>query len=269
MGFLGKEVRMNRLLNERSGKLLAITIDHPIARGVYEGLVNIRKTMDELVAGKPDSLTVTKGIAQNCFGPYAGKVSLILKASSFSPYLPSCDTVTADVEEAVRLGADAVSMGLILGGEYQNQQIENLGKLTKQAEAYGMPVVAHIYPKGEFIKDSERSDWKNIRYCVRVGSEMGVDIIKTTYTGDPESFSKVVEACPTRVVAAGGDNFANPAEFLKQTRDIMLSGAAGITYGRGVWESGNSTSMVKALNSIVNDNGSVEDALKIFLEHKN
>jgi len=268
MGFLGKEVRLNRLLNKQSGKLLAITVDHPIGRGVHEGLVNIRKTLEEIIAGNPDSLTVTKGIIQSCFLPYAGKVALIMKSSSFSPYLPSCDTVTADVEEAVRLGADAISMGLILGGEFQNQQIENLGKLTKQAESYGMPVVAHIYPKGEYIKLEERSDWKNIRYCVRVGAEMGVDIIKTTYTGDPESFAKVVEACPSRVVAAGGDNFADPSMFLKQTKDIMLSGAAGITYGRGVWESGNTTNMVRALNCIVNNAGSVEEALEIFLVSK-
>lgn len=264
MSFLGKDIRMNRLLNKKSGKLLAITVDHPIGRGVFEGLSNIRQTISNIVDGGPDSITMTKGIAQNCFAPYAGKVALILKTSSFSPYLPSCDTVYADVEEAVRLGADAVSIGLILGGEYQNEQVRNLGKLTREAEACGMPVVAHIYPKGEYIKPEDRANWENIRYCVRLGAELGVDIIKTTFSGDAESFSKVVAACPTRVVAAGGDSFTNPRAFLTQTKDLMLAGGAGITYGRGVWEYKNPAKMVQALRHIVHDNGSVDEALAIL-----
>lgn len=264
MSFLGKDIRMKRLLNEKSGNLLAITVDHPIGRGMLHGLIPIRKVLDELAAGNPDSLTMTKGIAQNCFAPYAGKVSLIMKSSSFSPYLPSCDTVTADVEEAVRLGADAISMGLVLGGEYQNQQIYNLGKMTKEAESYGMPVVAHIYPKGEFIPLDERTSVENLSYCVRVGAEMGVDIIKTTYSGSAESFAKVVEACPTRVVAAGGDNFQDVKAFLQQTKELMLAGAAGVTYGRGVWEYKEPEKMVRALGCIVNDGGSVDDALEIL-----
>lgn len=266
MSFLGKDIRLHRLLNDRSGRLLAVTVDHPIGRGVYEGLADIRGILEKIVAGNPDSVTMTKGIAQNCFAPHAGKVSLIMKASSFSVYLPSCDTVTADVEEAVRLGADAVSMGLILGGEHQNEQVYNLGKLTKQAESYGMPVVAHIYPKGEFISAEGRTDWKNLRYCVRLGAEMGVDIIKTTYSGDPDSFAKVVAACPTRVVVAGGDNFQDVRAFLKQTKDLILAGAAGVTYGRGIWEYKDPTRMIQTINCIVNENGSVEQALQILGE---
>lgn len=264
MSFLGKDIRLNRLLNRESGHLLAITVDHSIARGIFEGLVPIRQTINKIVAGNPDSLTMHKGIAQNCFAPYAGKTALIMKCSSFSPYLPSTDTVTADVDEAVRLGADAISMGLILGGEYQNEQVYQLGKMTKAAESVGMPVVAHIYPKGEFIPMDKRASYENLRYCVRLGAELGVDIVKTTYSGSLESFAKVVEACPTRVVAAGGDNFADTRGFLQQTRDLIDAGAAGVTYGRGVWEYKDPTKMVQALGCIVNKNGSVDDAMAIL-----
>ena len=123
MSYLGKDIRLSRLLNDKSGHLLAITVDHSISRGIFENLMPIDDVIAKIVAGKPDSLTMHKGIAQNCFAPFAGKTSLILKASSFSPYQPTMDTQTADVEEAVRLGADAVSMGLILGGEFQPQQV--------------------------------------------------------------------------------------------------------------------------------------------------
>lgn len=263
MGFLGKEIRMSRLLGE-DGRLFAVAVDHPIARGVFEGLADIRSTLTKVSAGRPDAITMTKGIAQNCFSPYAGKISLILKTSAFSPYLPTCDTVLADVEEGVRLGADAVSMGLILGGEHQNQQIYNLGRLTKAAESYGMPVVAHIYPKGEYIANEDKTNWKNLLYCVRTGAEMGVDIIKTTYSGDPESFAKVVEGCPTRVVVAGGDNFSDVKAFFRQTKELIDAGAAGVTYGRGIWESKNPAKMAAAIRHIVHENGSPEEAYEIF-----
>ena len=35
---LGKQARLNRIINEESGKLVAITVDHAIARGVVTGL---------------------------------------------------------------------------------------------------------------------------------------------------------------------------------------------------------------------------------------
>lgn len=264
MSFLGKEIRMKRLLNEKSGNLLGVAVDHPIGRGVLPGLVDIRTTLEKIVAGKPDSLTMMKGIAQNCFAPYAGKVSLILKSSEFSPYIPSCDTQLADVEEAVRLGADAVSMGVVLGGDYQNEQVFRLGKLTKDAESYGMPVIAHIYPKGELISAEDRYKVENLQYCVRLGAEMGVDIIKTWYSGSVESFARVVAACPTRVAVAGGDDFSDVRAYMQRTRDLMDAGAAGVTYGRGVWEYEDPTKIIRAIGCIVNDNGSVDDAMEIL-----
>jgi class I fructose-bisphosphate aldolase len=67
--FLGKEVRLNRIVNPKSGRMLAITVDHPITRGVMPGLVDIRSVMRKVVAGKPDGITMHKGIAEKVFAP--------------------------------------------------------------------------------------------------------------------------------------------------------------------------------------------------------
>ena len=145
MAFLGKEIRLKRLLNAKSGKLLAITVDHSIARGIQTGLIPIQKTIDKIVEGRPDAITMHKGIAEQCFWPHAGKVALIVKCSSFSPYQPGFDTWVTDVEEVVRLGGDAASMGCIVGGPEQPEQLKQLGLMSKQAAVYGVPFVAHIY----------------------------------------------------------------------------------------------------------------------------
>jgi DhnA family fructose-bisphosphate aldolase class Ia len=246
-------------------------VDHSIARGIQTGLIPIQKTIDSIVAGKPDAMTMHKGIAESCFGKHAGKTALILKCSSFSPYQPGFDTWVTDVEEAVRMGADAASMGCIVGGDEQPEQLRQLGLMSKQCASFGMPLVAHIYARGNLIGKEHHYEWKNVAYAVRAGAELGVDIIKTSYTGSPDTFAKVIEACPGRVVAAGGEVGNKIEDYLKMTRDLMDCGAAGVTYGRFVWEYHDIASLVKTLAFIIHQNKSVKEALEYLadLESKN
>jgi class I fructose-bisphosphate aldolase len=264
MAFLGKEIRLARLLNHQSGRLLAITVDHSIARGIMNGLIPIQSTIDRIIEGAPDAMTMHKGIAAQCFGKHAGKTALILKCSSFSPYQPGFDTWVTDVEEGVRMGADAVSMGCIVGGPEQAEQLRQLGLMAKQAASFGMPLVAHIYPKGSFIEKKEQSDWKNVAYAVRTGAELGVDIIKTTYTGSLDTFRKVVEACPARVVVAGGETGSKIEDYLKMTRDVIDAGGAGVTYGRFVWEYRRVPELIRVLKFIIHENGTLKEAVSLL-----
>lgn len=264
MWFLGKEIRLSRLLNPKSGKMLAITIDHPISRGIMDGLIPIQKTLDSIVEGGPDAITMHKGIAEKCFFHHAGRASVIMKSTSFSPYQPHYDAWLADVDEAVRLGADAISMGVMLGGKDQWKQLEHLGKVTKDAASAGMPMVAHMYPKGEFIEKKDWSQWRNVAYSVRAGAELGVDIIKTNYTGSPDTFAKVVEACPAKVVIAGGEVGSEIKDYLQMTRDAMDIGVAGVTFGRFVWEYNNIAELIKTLKFVIHENGTVKEALELL-----
>jgi fructose-bisphosphate aldolase, class I len=260
--FLGKEVRLKRLLGP-SGRLLAITVDHPITRGLMPGLEDIRTTMRKVVAGGPDAITMQKGIAEKVFAPYAGQAALIMKASAYSvQYYPTHDAPVADVEEAVRLGADAVSVGCIVGGPEQAQQLTMLGRMAKEAASVGMPLVAHIYPKGSMVKDPH--DAKAVAYAVRCGAELGVDIIKTLWTGSAESFRGVVEACPSMVALAGGEMGETLEDYLRMTREALDVGLGGVTYGRFVWQHPHMTSVIKAVRALIHENASVQQALQVY-----
>lgn len=262
--FLGKEVRLKRLLNKKSGRLLAITMDHPITRGVLPGIGNIRKVMGEVVAGQPDAITMHKGIIEKVFSPYVDQdISIIMKCTSYSiPYHEAYDTPVADVEEAIRFGADAISVGCILGGPEQAKQLTFLGQITKAAASAGLPVVAHIYPKGPMIKDS--FDAKNLSYCVRAGAELGVDIIKTLWSGSAETFKEVVNCCPAMVALAGGDMGSDLVSFLTNTRKALDIGVGGVTYGRFVWQNENPTAVIKSLNALINEDLSVDEAIAVY-----
>jgi len=261
--FLGKEVRLSRIVNPKSGRMLAITVDHPITRGMMPGLVDIRSVMRKVVAGRPDAITMHKGIAEKVFAPYAGRSSIILKASAYSvQYHPTYDTPVADVEEAVRFGADAISVGCIVGGPDQAQQLTFLGKVSKEAASAGMPLVAHIYPKGALIKDQH--DAEVLAYAVRAGAELGVDIIKTMWSGSAESFRSVVDACPSIVALAGGEMGETLEDYLRMTRQALDVGMRGVTYGRFVWSHPHTSAVIKSLSALMHDDASVEGALKVY-----
>lgn len=260
--FVGKQVRLNRLIGP-SGRLLAITVDHPITRGLMPGLEDIHTRMRQIVAGQPDAITMHKGIAEKVFPPHAGKAAMIFKTTAYSTeYHGSYDAPVADVEEAVRMGADAVSVGCIVGGPEQAQQLTFLGQMSKEAASMGMPLVAHIYAKGTLVKDPHAA--KAVTYAARVGAELGVDIVKTMWTGSAESFRQVVEGCPAMVALAGGEMGTTLEDYLRMTREALDVGLGGVTYGRFVWQHKNPTAVIRALRALIHENASVPQALKVF-----
>lgn len=262
--FLGKEIRLKRLLNKKSGRLLAITMDHPITRGVLPGIGPINEVMGKVVAGKPDAITMHKGIIEKSFAHYADTdVSIIMKATSYAiPYHEAFDTPVADVDEAIRVGADAISVGCILGGPEQAKQLTFLGQITKAAGSAGLPVVAHIYPKGPMVENP--FDAKHLAYCVRAGAELGVDIIKTLWSGSADTFKEVVASCPAKVALAGGDMGNDLVSFLTNTRKALDVGVGGVTYGRFVWQHDNPTAVIRALDAMINDDSSVDEAIAVY-----
>ena len=166
MAMLGKEVRMSRLVNPKSNKMMAITVDHAISRGIapMTGLHHIQDTIDKIILGKPDAMTMTKGIAEHCMWNHAGDVSMLMKISNYSPVAPTNDTVFGTVDEAIRMGADAVSMGAMTLGDFQGEQFERIGKVAEECMAKGMPLIGHVYPKGESVPVDKRTAWENIAY---------------------------------------------------------------------------------------------------------
>jgi DhnA family fructose-bisphosphate aldolase class Ia len=261
--FLGKQVRLNRLLNEKTGRLVSITVDHAIARGVLPGLIDIQATVAKVVAGRPDAITMHKGIAEKVYPPYAGKISWILKATSFAPYHRNYDTPTADVEEAVRLGADAISIGVIVGGPEQAEQLTHLARISKEAAAAGMPLVSHIYPRGSQVPDPNDAD--AVAYAVRAAAELGVDLIKTNWNGSAQAFAKAVRAAaPAKVMIAGGSAGEDLESYLKMTCEGIEAGISGVTYGRFVWDDPNPAAVIAAIKAIVHDGAGVDTALAVY-----
>lgn len=271
MAMLGKAVRMSRLVNAKSDKMMAITVDHAISRGIapMTGLQPIQDTINKVLAGRPDAITLTKGIAEHCMWENAGKASMLLKCSSYSPVYPTCDLPFGTVDEAIRMGADAVSIGAMTLGDFQGRQFEEIGKFSEECMRKGMPLIGHVYPKGEHVPKDKMTAWENIAYSCRSASELGIDIIKTTYTGDPDSMAKVVACCPSRIVIQGGDACKTLDDYLVMTKEAMDCGVGGVTMGRFVWDYKDITALVITLRYIIHEGYSVKEAKELLAQLEN
>jgi DhnA family fructose-bisphosphate aldolase class Ia len=249
---LGKSVRLNRLRHPDSGRILTVAVDHAPSYGILHGLEHIQAVVDQVAGARPDAMVMMKGVAERCFGPHAGDVALMLKGSSLSPFHPEHDVVVSSVDDAVALGADAIAMAFTVGSDEQPELLRALAAIVRRAGEAGMPVVVHSYPCGRGVPEDERYTAERVGYAARLAMEVGVDIVKTYYTGSPESFSRVVDvASPALVVAAGGPRLTSDEDVLRMARGVVDAGAAGITFGRNIWQSDDPVRLIGALKEIV------------------
>lgn len=260
---LGREIRLRRIIGE-DGRLMTVALDQAVPRGVAPRLADLKTTFDKIAAGEPDAFTVFKGVAGHLLSGRAKQVPLIIKGSTFCiDFHPTYDATVAQVEDCLRLGADAIAVGISAGSEHQVAMLEMLSTVTEEAHKWGLPVVCHAYPSGELWGDRKGST-ESVIYAARAAAECGTDVVKTWYTGSAAEFKKVVEATPTLVVAAGGAATPQAIDVLNQAAAIMDAGGAGMTAGRNIWGAPDPTKMVLALKAVIHGGMNPGEALKIL-----
>lgn len=259
---VGKKRRLKRIFQE-DGRTVIVPMDHGVTVGPIKGLVNMQKIIDQLLKGGVDALIIHKGVAKNVD---VGDVGLIVHLSGItklSPY-PDNKVQVCSVEEALRLGADAVSVHVNIGAQREDEMLRKLSRVAEDCDKYGVPLLAMMYPRGPKIQSEHSVDV--VAHAARVGVELGADIIKTNYTGSIETFRNVVEGCYVPVIIAGGPKVESAKDVLQMAYDSLKAGGSGLSIGRNVFQHENPTLMVKALSAIVHEGATVEEALKILGE---
>ncbi len=261
---LGKTRRLRRIM-QQDNRTVIVPMDHGVTVGPIQGLTNMQRITNQLVKGKVDAILVHKGIAKNIDVGDAGLIVMLSGMSNLSPNINGKVQVCS-IQEAIRIGADAVSVHVNVGAQDEDKMLQNLGKVSDECDMYGMPLLAMMYPRGPKIQNEHASDM--VAHAARIGAELGADIIKANYTGSIETFKTVIESCPVPVVIAGGPKCKSLEEIFQTTHDSIKAGAAGLSIGRNVFQCDNPTQIVKALLAIVHENASVEQALKILGEKR-
>jgi fructose-bisphosphate aldolase/2-amino-3,7-dideoxy-D-threo-hept-6-ulosonate synthase len=169
----------------------------------------------------------------------------------------------AGVKEAIKLGADAVSVHINIGAKNEADMLKILGDTARECMEWGMPLIAMMYPRGKKIDEKGgEHNVEVVKLAARAGAELGADIIKTNYTGDPDSFKEVTDGCPVPVVIAGGPKMDTDRDVLEMVKGAVEAGGAGTSIGRNIFQHENPTKMVRAIARIVHENASVDEAME-------
>ncbi len=260
---IGKRIRLERIINRDTGKTVIVPMDHGVSMGPIEGIIDLPKTINEVAEGGANAVVLHKGMVGFGHRGYGKDVGLILHLSASTSLGPDPNekVLVASVEEAIKLGADAVSIHVNIGSNTETAQLKRLGEISRCCREWGMPLLAMMYPRGEGIN---QFDEKAVALAARVGAELGADIVKTNFTGSVESFRRVVEGCPVPVVVAGGEKMDSNEDILKMVELAVEAGAAGVAIGRNIFQAESPRLMTKAISMIVHDNVGWEDALEIL-----
>lgn len=257
---IGKAIRMERIINRNSQRTVIIPMDHGVTVGPIEGLTDIRKAISHMVAGGANAILMHKGMVRAGHRGSGRDVGLIIHLSagtSLSPD-PNAKELVCTVEEAIKLGADAVSIHINLGAETDKEMLRQFGQVSERCLFWQVPLVAMMYTRGAKIKDE--FDVQNVKLAARAGAELGADIVKVPYTGSVETFAQVVEGCPVPVVIAGGPKMGSDEEIFRMVEGALKAGAAGVSIGRNAFQHEKPEQMVRALSKMVHEGAGIQAA---------
>jgi class I fructose-bisphosphate aldolase len=263
----GKRSRLRRLLYDYGpgeGTLLFLPIDQGIEHGPRDFFPNPASKDPEYqfsLAAEAgySAIACSYGMASKYYPDYAGQVPLIMKLNSKTDIPPADEAFSpcnASVEDAVRIGADAVGYTLYVGSPKQEEDLIQVGKVRQECDRYGMPLVIWAYPRGRDIeKKGGRDSFFAIDYAARVAMEMGADVVKLNMpklnpekdkdapapynemqVTQAEAIRHCVESAGRALVVLSGGSKVDDDKLLEQTRMIMEAGGSGVIFGRNVWQ---------------------------------
>ncbi|WP_426700188.1 class I fructose-bisphosphate aldolase [Rhodanobacter sp. Col0626] len=260
----GKRTRLWRLLyghGPRNGSLLVLPLDQGLEHGPTDFFPNPPAVDPDYqfrlaVEGNFSAIALGIGLAEKYMGAYCGQIPLILKLNGKTNIPSDADATSplfASVEDAVRLGADAVGYTMYVGSPRQHDEFRQFEKVRQDCERYGMPLVLWSYPRGSAVNAKGGTNTLYAQdYAARVALELGADIVKLHEPNDstanvPAPYDQLQEdagarcervvrsAGRTMVLFSGGVKDDDDDAVLRQVEFYMQSGANGVMFGRNMW----------------------------------
>jgi fructose-bisphosphate aldolase/2-amino-3,7-dideoxy-D-threo-hept-6-ulosonate synthase len=261
----GKRLRMARLIDSH-GVSLICALDHGMTSPRFlDPLADIEARVREAVAGGSNAIMISKGmlrVAAEAFEPETA-VCMLLSASA-RPQRDRPDIVAiAEVEEALRLGADAIVLYVSLEGDDEPQMLRTLAEAGRECERLGVPLIAEAeFPTTYASVDGLASEYgieyleRNVRLC----AELGADLVKTNWPGDEPGFARLVRAANGLPVVHAGGSRISDAELLERQESAMRAGAIGCSVGRNIFMHPHPEAMTRALAAVIRERAPAADA---------
>ncbi len=257
----GKTIRLWRILRRTTKRTVIIAVDHGRRHGPIPGIEDFRSLIEELVETGVDALMMTVPMLEKVADLVAGRVAVVARidgTGSVRGLDETDDRLICSVERALSAGADAVSLMVYVGCEREADNLEKLSRVAEEAYWLGVPVLAEVLPRPPKLPDRYSAD--AVAYASRIAAELGADLVKTYLTR--ESFERVANSVPVPVVVLGGPRKGSLLEALEEAYRAVKEGAAGVAYGRNVFQFEKPKVAARALLYVVHEEIPPQEALK-------
>lgn len=245
MGDFGKQIRLNRILRQPGRGALVVAFDHALVLGPIPGTEDPCRQIGRFVAARADAILLNLGLIARCIDcfPRGATPGLIARIDwttvwntpgpGESGVLRTCQI--ASPEEALRHGADAVLTYLVIGtgdADFEAKEIARNAQVARECERVGIPLMVETLARGKGVRNPGDPKW--LAHHTRIAAELGADVIKTDYTGASDTMRQIVAGCPLPILVLGGSRHEGALDVV---RGVMQSGAAGVFFGRNVFQS--------------------------------
>lgn len=259
MSDFGKRIRLNRILDRPGRGSLMVAFDHALVLGPISGTEDPCRQISRFVAGRANAILLNLGLIKRCIDcfPRAATPGVIARIDWTTVWnlpfpedgrgLRTC--LTARPEEALRHGADAVLTYLVVGtgdAEFESKEIARNAEVARECERAGIPMIVEALARGKTVQNPGDRKWLALH--TRIAAELGADLVKTDYAGDPEVMRQVVKDCPLPILVLGGSRNQGALDVV---RGAMQAGAAGVFFGRNVFQSDDVEGFLKEARSIL------------------
>ncbi|GAA5152482.1 2-amino-3,7-dideoxy-D-threo-hept-6-ulosonate synthase [Nocardioides marinquilinus] len=247
----GRDLRLRRL-HRHGPRLLVAPLDHPMAMGP---LLPRARDLDDLVAGLArggaDAVVLHKGAVGRVDPRHWGDLALVVHLNGSTPMAGEPDEkyLVCSVEEALRAGADMVSVHVNVGARTEARQLQDLADVAADCDRWGVPLMAMAYPRGPLVADPY--DPTLVQHAVTVAAELGADVVKTVQVADPADLRAITASCPVPVIVAGGAPRERDADLVADVEAALAAGAGGVALGRCLFQSDDPARTTRAVARLV------------------
>jgi class I fructose-bisphosphate aldolase len=260
----GKKARLHRILYQnglRNGTAMFLPYDQGLEHGPRDFFANPnasdpRYVIKLAIEGGFNGIAIQIGLAEKFYWEYAGEIPLILKLNGKTDFPPDAEALSplqASVEDAVRLGADAVGYTLYVGTPAQEIDFAQFREVREDAQRLGMPLIVWSYPRGAAVDAKGGTDsFYAVDYAARVASELGADVVKVNFPhpekqtnvkaeyaqqfSTQDAINHVVRSANKTLVLISGGSKSGDDVMFGRAREAMEAGATGFIFGRNVWQ---------------------------------
>jgi class I fructose-bisphosphate aldolase len=246
----GKKIRLNRILGGSERRALVVAFDHALVLGPIPGTDDPLGKVRQFALADVDGLLLNLGlIRQFADSPIAGPIPALIARLDWTTVWSAFgqngngalhSALLARPEEALRHGADAVLTYLVVGtgdAEFEMKEIIRNAEVARECERVGIPLIVESLARGRDVQSPGDPKWLNLH--TRMAAELGADVVKTDYSGDAATMRSVVKTCPIPILVLGGNRHASDKRALDVVREVAAAGAAGVFFGRNVFQADN------------------------------